>query len=68
MRLGFVGFQIAFAGRKEEVGFDAMLLRIELVVASTGGIERVVSAALNDPASFNDEYLVRAPYGGQAMR
>ena len=59
--------RVAFAGGEEEVGFQAVLAGVEVVVAALHGVELVVVAALDDEAAFDDEDLVGAADGGEAV-
>ena len=64
--LGRQGF-LAFARREKEVGLDAMLLRIQVVVASPSGVKFLVRTALDNPASLDYQNLIGAPDRGQPM-
>ncbi len=58
---------VAFAGGEEEVGFEAVLAGVEVVVAAAEGVEGLVGAALDDLALLDDEDLVGAADGGEAV-
>ncbi len=45
-----------------------MLLGVHLEVAAAGGVESGVSAALDDASCFDDQDLIGAANGGEAMR
>src|ERR1700736_818484 len=60
--LGGVGFfdLVAFAGGEEQVGFQAVLAGVEIVVAAVERVEGLVGAAFEDLALFDDQDLVGA--------
>jgi len=58
--LGFFDF-VAFAGGEEEVGFEAVLAGVEVVVAAVELVEGLVGSALYDLALFDDTNLVGSP-------
>src|SRR5713101_3379327 len=52
-------FQVAaFPGRQEEVGFDGVLLGVEIVVTAAECVEGFVGAALDDPPRLDNENLI----------
>src|ERR1700679_3998770 len=57
----------AFAGSQEEIRFEAVLLSVELVVAAVEVVEAGVIAAFDDAAGFDDQNLVGAAHGGEAV-
>src|SRR5216684_1866420 len=63
---GFLRY-IALAGSEKEICLDSVLLGVEVVVAATCGVQGFVRPALDDAACLDDEDLIRAPNGGQAM-
>ena len=58
---------VAFAGGQEEVGFEAVLAGVEVVVTAVELVEGLVGSALYDLALFDDEDLVGSADGGEAM-
>src|SRR6185295_5822706 len=54
-------------GVDEAVGFEVVLFVVELFVAAGGGEELGVGAALDDLSSFEDEDLVGAADGREAV-
>jgi len=58
--LGFFDL-VAFAGGEEEVGFEAVLAGVEVVVAAVELVEGLVGSALYDLALFDDTNLVGSP-------
>src|SRR5712692_2775800 len=65
---GFFRLSTPFARGEEEIRFDSMLLRVEVVVAASGGVERFVRAAFDDPPCLQHYDLIGAANGGQAVR
>ena len=59
---------VAFAGRKEEVGFEAVLAVVEIAVAAVEDVECLVGSALDDVPLLDDQDLVGAADGGEAVR
>ena len=59
---------ITFARCEEQIRFEAVLARVEVEVTAPGGVELLVCAALEDPALFDDQYLIGAADCGEAMR
>src|ERR1700722_14623605 len=57
----------AFAGSQEEIRFEAVLLGVELVVAAVEVVEAGMIAAFDDAAGFDDQNLVGATHGGEAV-
>src|ERR1700733_5005159 len=57
----------AFAWSQEEIRFEAVLLGVELVVAAVEVVEAGVIAAFDDAAGFDDQNLVGAAHGGEAV-
>src|SRR5580765_2292135 len=57
-----------FAGREEQVAFDTVLPGVEVVVAAAEIVERIVRAAFDDAAGFDDKNLFGSANGGKAMR
>jgi len=49
---------LAFTGRQEEIGFDGVLLGVEVVVTAAESVQSLVGAALDDAPRFDDENLV----------
>src|ERR1019366_4745685 len=60
--------RVTFARRQEEVLLDAMLLGVQLVVAATELIKRLVVAVLDDSPLLDHQDLVRTANGGEPMR
>jgi hypothetical protein len=56
-------FLSPFAWRQEKICRDSVLFRIQVPVAPPSRIQRVVIAALEYPALFHYQDLVRAAYG-----
>jgi len=70
MALDFVGSLldfVAFAGGEEEVGFEAVLAVVEIAVAAVEVVEGLVSSSLDDVALLDDQDLVGAADGGEAV-
>src|SRR6185437_15835007 len=66
-RLDLFRHGISFTGCKKKVGFDAVLLGIEVVVAATGGVKLRTRAALDDASRFDDKNLIRAADCGETV-
>jgi hypothetical protein len=64
--LSFFDF-VAFAGGEEEVGFQAVLAGVEVVVAAAELVEGLVGSSFDDVALLDDEDLVGAANGGEAV-
>src|SRR5467141_1524459 len=52
---------VAFARCEEEIGFDSVLFRVEIIVAAAKGIEGLVCSALDDAPRLHDQDLVCSP-------
>src|SRR6266700_5983495 len=63
---GFGDF-VAFTGGQEEVGLEAVLSGVEIVVAAAQGKQLGVVAALQDSSMLHDQDLIGAADGGEAM-
>src|SRR6185437_10108170 len=66
-RLDLFWHGISFTGREKKVGFDAVLLGIEVVVAATGGVKLRMRTALDDLSRFDDKNLIAAANGGETV-
>src|SRR5579863_6767676 len=58
---------VSLARSKEEIGFEAVLAGVEVVVPPTEGEELGVVAALNDSSLLHDQDLVGAADGGEPV-
>jgi hypothetical protein len=54
---------VAFTRGEEEVRLDSVLLGVQLVIASAGSVELLVSASLDEASPLHHEDLVRTPDG-----
>ena len=52
---------LAFAGREEQIALYTVLPRVQVVVAAAEVIQRLMSAALDDVASFDHQNLFGSP-------
>src|SRR5271165_6319411 len=70
LQVGLFGFfdHITFPWREEEVCFEAVLAGVEVEVASAEGIQRLVCTAFDDVSAFDDEDLIGAADGREAVR
>src|SRR5208282_3849587 len=64
----FLRLRVSLSRREKEIRFEAVLLRVEIVIAAAGGKERLVRAALDDASRFDDENLVGAADRRESMR
>src|ERR1700682_4081633 len=64
----FYGLRIAFAGRQEEVHFDAMLPGVEVPIAAPQSVKTLACAAFDDASGLDHQDLIGAPDGGEAVR
>src|ERR1035438_5008651 len=60
--------RVAFARSQKQVGIDAVLARVQIVVTALESVQGLVGAALHDAALFHHQNLLRAADGGEAMR
>src|SRR6266404_1247909 len=59
---------VAFARREKKIGFKAVLASVQIVVAASESVQRLVSAAFNDAAGFDNQNLFGAANGREPMR
>src|SRR5436305_12851959 len=62
-----IGHSVAFPGRKEQILFEAVLFHIEIKITPLHGVKLLVSAALHNLALLDDQNLIGAADGGEAM-
>src|SRR6266404_1117249 len=58
---------VAFARREKKIGFKAVLASVQIVVAASESVQRLVSAAFNDATGFDNQNLLGAANGREAM-
>jgi hypothetical protein len=61
------GHCVAFAGGEEEIGFEAVLAGVEVVVTAAECEEHLMIAALDDAAAFDYEDLIGAADGREPV-
>src|ERR1035438_10125546 len=66
--LGGLFGRVPFSGGQEEILFDAMLLGVQLVVAATELVKRLMVAVLDDSSFLDHQDLVCPANGGEPMR
>src|SRR5438445_1692832 len=65
---GRLRLRLALARREEQVGFEAVLFRVQVEITAARDVERFVLAALDDAAGLYDQNLVDAADGGKQGR
>jgi hypothetical protein len=58
---------VAFPGGEEEIGFEAVLAGVEVIVATVEGVEGLMGATFEDASLLDDQDLVGAADGGEAV-